>query len=56
MANQVGLIVSVDDYGCLVDGALAHTLLTRLSVHPRGTPVSVSGGDVGAFLVNVAIL
>jgi hypothetical protein len=62
IANWIGLngdfgpLVSVGDCGCLIAGALAPALLTRLSPNARSVTVPVITGGAAAFLVNVAIL
>jgi hypothetical protein len=62
IANLVGLngdfgpLVSVGDCGCLIAGAFAPALLTRLSPSARGATVPVITGGAAAFLLNVAIL
>jgi hypothetical protein len=62
IANWIGLngdvepLVSVGDCGCLIAGAFAPAMLTRLSPSTRSETVPVITGGVAAFLVNVAIL
>ena len=54
--GDVGPLVSVGDCGCLIAGALAPAMLTRLSPSAGRATVPIITGGAAAFLVNVAIL
>jgi hypothetical protein len=62
IANWIGLngdfgpLVSVGDDGCLMAGAFAPAMLSRVSPSARSVTAPVITGGAAAFLVNVAIL